>query len=87
MTLPKNAALLAGSHFCPNGMFQLGETILTFQGHPEFTKGYSRGLMEMRREALGEETYQKGVDSLQQGVDSNLVAHWIVEFIEANRHS
>ena len=35
---------------CPNSGFTIGEHILTFQGHPEFSKGYSHALMDLRRE-------------------------------------
>ena len=84
--LPKHAALLAGNSFCPNAMYQLGETILTFQGHPEFTKQYCLGLMGMRKEQLGQELYQEGVKSLNQSVDTDLVGKWIVEFFQYNKY-
>ncbi|MDX1692982.1 MAG: amidotransferase [Ketobacteraceae bacterium] len=84
--LPKHAALLAGSSFCPNAMYQLGETILTFQGHPEFSKAYCLGLMDMRRGQLGEAVYKEGVKSLNETSDSDLIARWIVEFFLYNKH-
>ena len=34
-------AVLAGSDFCENAVCQVGEHILTFQGHPEFVPGYA----------------------------------------------
>lgn len=83
--LPKHAALLAGSVFCPNAMYQLGETILTFQGHPEFNKDYCRGLMDMRHDQLGRDIYKKGVESLNESTDSELVAKWVVEFFLYNK--
>ena len=32
--LPAEAVLLAGSDFCPNGIFQVGSSMLGLQGHP-----------------------------------------------------
>jgi GMP synthase-like glutamine amidotransferase len=34
------------SNTSKNAMYQLGDNILTFQGHPEFTKPYCQALME-----------------------------------------
>ena len=84
--LPKHAALLEGTSFCPTAMYQLGETILTFQGHPAFSKEYCRGLMDMRQEQLGRDTYKKALESLNESVDSPLVGQWIVEFFQYNKH-
>jgi GMP synthase-like glutamine amidotransferase len=81
--LPDDAELLATSDFCPNSMFQIQEHILTYQGHPEFCKGYSRALMDMREDILGEEVYRQGVDSLNKDMHSEILSKWIVQFIEA----
>jgi GMP synthase-like glutamine amidotransferase len=80
--LPQGARLIAGSDFCPHAIFQHGE-LLGIQGHPEFMKDYSRDLMGMRREILGEGKYQAGVESLAQPLDSELVVRWMVNFIRA----
>lgn len=80
--LPRDAELLAGSGFCPNAMFKVDNHILTFQGHPEFSKGYSRAVMDWREEILGPETYEKGVASLTKPTNEKDVAEWIVSFIE-----
>jgi GMP synthase-like glutamine amidotransferase len=81
--LPPGASLLASSEFCPNSMFQIGEHIFCMQGHPEFRAGYSKDLMNMRRELLGEAVYAAGIDSLQQDLHSDTIARWIVQFITA----
>lgn len=80
--LPRDAELLAGSDFCPYAMFKVEDHILTFQGHPEFSKGYSRAVMDWREEILGPETYRKGVASLARPTDEKDVAEWIMSFIE-----
>lgn len=79
--LPPGAELLSTSEFCLNSMFQIGNHILAFQGHPEFSKGYSRALMNLRREILGEDVYADGIDSLKKGIHSEDFAQWIVHFI------
>jgi len=80
--LPAGARVIAGSDFCPVGSFVLGDHILTFQGHPEFNKAYSRALIEMRRELLGEPCYEQGCLSLQDETHESLIARWILNFLE-----
>lgn len=75
--------VLAGSEFCENAVTQLGEHILTFQGHPEFVAAYSRNIMSARREVIGEEVYQRGMASLQGEHQGARVARWIVNFLRA----
>jgi GMP synthase-like glutamine amidotransferase len=79
--LPERARLFARSEFCPNSGFTIDDHIVTFQGHPEFSKGYSRALLELRRELLGEALFQRGVASLEQTVHQPLIGRWIVNFI------
>ncbi len=79
--LPDRAAPFAATAFCPNSGFTRGEHILTFQGHPEFSKGYSRALMDARRELLGEARYTEGVESLEKPVHAAVVGRWIINFI------
>lgn len=75
--------VLAGSEFCENAVCQIGEHILTFQGHPEFVPGYSRALLDYRREALGEDAYQQGVASLAEAPESERIGRWILRFLRA----
>ena len=81
-TLPDGAELLAKSDFCPNSMFCQGDHIFAMQGHPEFDRAYSRDLMDMRREILGESIYQAGVASLSTPLYRADVARWIVRFLQ-----
>jgi GMP synthase-like glutamine amidotransferase len=76
-----DSVVLAGSDFCPNAVCQIGDHILTFQGHPEFVVDYSRDLMQMRSELLDESVYQAGMASLAQAIDQLDVAQWIINFI------
>ena len=75
------ARVLAGSEFCENAVCQIGNHILTFQGHPEFVPAYSREIMEFRREILGDHTYRAGVESLAVEPQRERVARWILNFL------
>jgi len=78
----EGAEVLAGSDFCENAVTQLGNHILTFQGHPEFVPGYLRALMEFRRDLIGEDTYTRGIASLAQEHQGERVARWVLNFLE-----
>jgi len=79
--LPHNTTVLARSDFCPNYMLQIGENILTVQGHPEFSKGYAKTLMEYRREIIGSETVNAALASLTLTVHEKTLAQWIYNFM------
>lgn len=81
--MPDGAKLIATSDFCPVGGFVVGDQVLTLQGHPEFKKNYSRDLMVMRREILGEEVFELGVASLDKETDDDKAGHWIIDFVAA----
>jgi GMP synthase-like glutamine amidotransferase len=81
VTPARGAEILAGSEFCENAVCQLGEHILTFQGHPEFIPRYSRELMTLRRELIGEDAYRGGMASLSGSPERERVARWIVNFL------
>ena len=73
--------VLAGSDFCENAVCQLDDHILTFQGHPEFVPGYSRKIIEFRKEMIGEKVSRSGLESLSIAPDSLKVTKWIANFI------
>ena len=77
------ARVLASSDFCENAVCQIGEHILTFQGHPEFVPSYSREIMELRREMIGEEAYRQGMTSLARDPQGQRVARWILNFLKS----
>ena len=83
--LPPGATLLASSNNCPNAMFTVGEHMLALQGHPEFIKEYSQGLMELRQEMLGAEKFNAGIASLNRLTDQPLIAAWILRFLTTSR--
>lgn len=73
--------VLAGSDFCENAVCQIGNHILTFQGHPEFVPAYSQEIMDFRREMIGEEVYTAAVASLREQPQRQRVASWILNFL------
>ena len=79
--LPVGARLSARSGSCPIAGFTIGENVITFQGHPEFRKAYSRSLIGYRRELLGERVTNAGLDSLNKPTDEPLVSRWILGFL------
>lgn len=85
--LPPDAQRIASSAFCENSMFQLGDNILTIQGHPEFSKDYARTMMQYRAAKLGPETLNAGLASLQKPVDDLTIAQWLLAFIVTGQTS
>jgi GMP synthase-like glutamine amidotransferase len=61
-----------------------GEHILTFQGHPEFIPEYSRDIMALRREMIGEARVAEGLATLEKhDHQGERVARWMLDFIAA----
>lgn len=79
--LPVHASLIATNDFCPIAGYQINSIILAFQGHPEFNRDYLRYIMAKRRDIIGDAVYQQAIISLEQKLDHELVATWIVNFI------
>lgn len=75
------AKVLASSDFCPNAVCQIGDHILTLQGHPEFVNDYSREIMEYRREIIGDSVYSEGIASLAEEPATERMAGWILRFL------
>ncbi|MBM69082.1 MAG: GMP synthase [Haliea sp.] len=77
------AEVLAGSEFCENAVCQLGDHILTFQGHPEFVPGYAQAVMQFRRERIGEQAYTQGMASLAEDSEAERVGRWMLAFLRS----
>ena len=85
--LPENATLIASSDFCPNAAYAIGDQVLCFQGHPEFIHDYSRALLDIRQQYLGDEIYGKGVASLDKQHQGTTVAEWMMRFVAQGRNA
>lgn len=81
--LPEQATLLASSEFCENAGFVVGQQVLCFQGHPEFTHEFSRGLLRLRESIYCPEQFQQAKQSLACEHDGQLVAQWMLNFMQA----
>jgi GMP synthase-like glutamine amidotransferase len=79
----ERARTLAGSEFCENAVCQIGDHILTFQGHPEFLPAYACELMTFRKNRIGEDIFKKGMDSLRGTHQGDRVAAWLLIFFTA----
>lgn len=79
--LPERAERLAGSAFCPVAMYRVEQHVFALQAHPEFSREYSRELMELRRALIGEERIEAGLASLGRAPDSTAVARWMLAFL------
>lgn len=79
--LSENSTVLAGNEQCPVGIFQVGETMLGIQAHPEFSKEYDQLLMENRVDRMGESVVKNGVESLEKEIDAELMREWVKRFI------
>ena len=84
-TLPDNATVIASSEFCPFAAYHIGDQVLCFQGHPEFVHDYSRALLDLRQQHIGEPAYTRGVDSLQHDHQGHMVAEWMMRFVAHGR--
>ncbi|MFT4996854.1 MAG: GMP synthase-like glutamine amidotransferase [Chitinophagales bacterium] len=80
MQTATGAKVLAGNDFCPNMMTSINDHVLTIQWHPEFAKGYAESLLHIRREVIGEETFQVAMDSLEQDIDNDKFARLAMDF-------
>ena len=82
LTLPEDAELLASSDFCPVAAYAVGDRVFCVQAHPEFVEAYSGFILDKRRAILGEQIYQKGMESLGNGHDGVQFARMMVAFVE-----
>ncbi len=77
---PKGAKLLAQDSFCPFQMFQIGEHILTLQGHPEFSVAFAKARLESRKDKVAPEIYKKAMSSFNDAKDDHVLSQWIRNF-------
>jgi GMP synthase-like glutamine amidotransferase len=78
--LPTGAKLLAEDSFCQFQMYQLGQHILTLQGHPEFSVAFAKSRLQSRKDKMPLEVYQKALDSFENHKDDQVLAEWIRNF-------
>ncbi|MGB1236971.1 MAG: glutamine amidotransferase-related protein [Pseudomonadales bacterium] len=81
--LPARCQVIAASSFCPAFMIEVENHMLGIQGHPEWSKDYSRALTNTRLERIPAQRVREAFCSLNASVDSELLGRWIVNFFKA----
>ena len=79
--IPPNATLLASNDFCHNSAYYIEDKVLCFQGHPEISPGFARGLMALREGIIPKDVYQQGLDSSELPLQADAVTRWMLNFI------
>jgi GMP synthase-like glutamine amidotransferase len=89
-SLPPGASVVAQSDFTPYAVLDYGDVpAISFQGHPEFSRGFCCALYNVRRgTAFSPERVDEACDSLDTAVDNSLVGKWMANFLRqsAARH-
>jgi len=65
LALPEGASILATSDFCRYEAFRIGNSVLAFQGHPEYTSDYEIHLLRNHAEDEDDSVKKKAVRSIQ----------------------
>ncbi len=79
--LPPGAVRLATDDFCKNQITQLGNHILTLQGHPEFSAEFAKDRLNARKEKMPAATYNAAMSSFERDNDYKKMINWIRNFL------
>lgn len=79
--LPPESETLASNSWCRHFMITAGQNFLGIQGHPELSKYYVENLIQSREDILGESRVSDGINSLKSEIHSDVLSHWILNFI------
>ncbi len=82
--LPEDTAALAASDFCPFYILQYSSHFLSIQGHPEFTKKYSKDLMISRKDRIPANRIKAGIESLRKAINGELLTKWCLRFLRSD---
>lgn len=80
--LPKGSQVIAQSQFCPYFMVQHGSSILTIQGHPEFTPGILRHLTDCNIDNFSANKIREALTSLAAPLDADTTLQWMINFVK-----
>lgn len=84
--LPPEATVAGSTGFCQYAALQYHNKAYSIQPHPEFTRGYTKDLLEARRNILPEDAAERAEQSLNEGdTQSSLIAQKIAGFFKAGR--
>jgi GMP synthase-like glutamine amidotransferase len=79
--LPEKALIIAGGDFCPYFIIQWNDYFLSIQGHPEWSREYSRALINERRAIITPGRIEPALASLTTRPDNQLFVRWIIDFV------
>lgn len=79
--LPDGATVLMGDEFCPIAAYNIGDQVLCFQGHPEFTQDVVGAIIDHREDAIGHDTSAQGRQSLTRDHDGPIVGQIFNTFL------
>ena len=80
-SISDDAKLIARSSFCEYFCVQWSKSTISVQGHPEWKKGYSRDLMNDRRDRIEEGVIEAGLASLSSEIDNLVFNQAILNFL------
>ena len=86
LAMPEGATSLASTTKCPvQGMLLPGRAV-TVQGHPEFTGGIVREILDVRHSlgALTDDIYQPGIAVVDSKHDGEAIARAFLKFAGAH---
>ena len=84
VVLPPEARVTASSDFCSNAALAYKGKAISYQPHPEFSPGYMRDLIEMRKgTVLPEDHANSALEAITDELDSAEIANEIAEFYKS----
>lgn len=87
--LPEDSSVVASSEFCEYAALLYGDSIITFQGHPEFSIDYETDLIELRKlTVIPEDRATPALQRLKQAgarEDGAVLSKWAVDFFRQHK--
>ena len=79
---PEAAEISASTETCQNVMMKIGNNVLTFQGHPEFSVEYALELLKLREDLYDDNHLEEARKSLKRlSADDEKVGRLIIDFL------
>lgn len=79
--LPEGATTLMGDEFCPIAAYSIGDQVLCFQGHPEFTHSVVDAIIDLREDEIGADRSAVARGSLEKAHDGTKVGEIVYNFL------
>ena len=81
VALPADSVVLGSTDHCPNGVIQVGDTMLGIQAHPEFPGEYVEALLHAREERIGHDVVEQALASLDAPRDEPTAVEWMLRYL------